>query len=158
MAANRWFVSKKLAHPKRVELLTPRFVVWCSIQLSYGCSTKRGLAEVASDGNSSQAIKFVEKRIAHFCRAEMRPAGGGDVRGAAGIGEDVFHGLLDQGCVFLHVEGVAQQHGEAEDLGQRVGDAFARDVRRAAVNRLVEGMAAARIVHRAQRGGGEQAE
>ena len=29
-----------LARPKRFELLTPRFVVWCSIQLSYG----RGLS------------------------------------------------------------------------------------------------------------------
>jgi hypothetical protein len=29
--------EKKVAHPKRFELLTPRFVVWCSIQLSYGC-------------------------------------------------------------------------------------------------------------------------
>jgi hypothetical protein len=28
---------EKMAHPKRFELLTPRFVVWCSIQLSYGC-------------------------------------------------------------------------------------------------------------------------
>lgn len=27
----------RMAHPKRFELLTPRFVVWCSIQLSYGC-------------------------------------------------------------------------------------------------------------------------
>ena len=25
-----------MARPKRLELLTPRFVVWCSIQLSYG--------------------------------------------------------------------------------------------------------------------------
>lgn len=31
------FVWKRMAHPKRFELLTPRFVVWCSIQLSYGC-------------------------------------------------------------------------------------------------------------------------
>lgn len=29
--------KRKVAHPKRFELLTPRFVVWCSIQLSYGC-------------------------------------------------------------------------------------------------------------------------
>lgn len=29
--------EKEMAHPKRFELLTPRFVVWCSIQLSYGC-------------------------------------------------------------------------------------------------------------------------
>ena len=27
---------KLLARPKRFELLTPKFVVWCSIQLSYG--------------------------------------------------------------------------------------------------------------------------
>ena len=28
--------NRKMARPKRFELLTPRFVVWCSIQLSYG--------------------------------------------------------------------------------------------------------------------------
>ena len=28
--------SSEVARPKRFELLTPRFVVWCSIQLSYG--------------------------------------------------------------------------------------------------------------------------
>jgi site-specific DNA recombinase len=28
--------EKAMARPKRFELLTPRFVVWCSIQLSYG--------------------------------------------------------------------------------------------------------------------------
>ena len=34
----RSFVASglKMARPKRFELLTPRFVVWCSIQLSYG--------------------------------------------------------------------------------------------------------------------------
>ncbi len=26
----------EMARPKRFELLTPRFEVWCSIQLSYG--------------------------------------------------------------------------------------------------------------------------
>ena len=33
-----WYLRNggKLARPKRFELLTPRFVVWCSIQLSYG--------------------------------------------------------------------------------------------------------------------------
>jgi hypothetical protein len=29
-------VYREMARPKRFELLTPRFVVWCSIQLSYG--------------------------------------------------------------------------------------------------------------------------
>ena len=28
--------SEKMARPKGFEPLTPRFVVWCSIQLSYG--------------------------------------------------------------------------------------------------------------------------
>ena len=31
----------ELARPKRFELLTPRFVVWCSIQLSYGRFARR---------------------------------------------------------------------------------------------------------------------
>jgi hypothetical protein len=29
-------IKRLLARPKRFELLTPRFVVWCSILLSYG--------------------------------------------------------------------------------------------------------------------------
>ena len=29
-------MSTEVARPKRFELLTPKFVVWCSIQLSYG--------------------------------------------------------------------------------------------------------------------------
>jgi hypothetical protein len=35
-----------LARPERVELPTPRFVVWCSIQLSYG-----RIAAVEAEGN-----------------------------------------------------------------------------------------------------------
>ena len=34
-------ILKFLARPKRFELLTPRFVVWCSIQLSYGRADRR---------------------------------------------------------------------------------------------------------------------
>jgi hypothetical protein len=30
------FLKEKMARPKGFEPLTPRFVVWCSIQLSYG--------------------------------------------------------------------------------------------------------------------------
>jgi site-specific DNA recombinase len=33
--------EKEMARPKRFELLTPRFVVWCSIQLSYGRAGRR---------------------------------------------------------------------------------------------------------------------
>ena len=39
---------KFLARPKRFELLTPKFVVWCSIQLSYGRVPLRG------DGNRTR--------------------------------------------------------------------------------------------------------
>ncbi len=35
------FFNDLMARPKRFELLTPRFVVWCSIQLSYGRATLR---------------------------------------------------------------------------------------------------------------------
>ena len=31
---------ESLAHPEGLEPPTPRFVVWCSIQLSYGCSSR----------------------------------------------------------------------------------------------------------------------
>ncbi len=34
---------RKLAHRKGFEPLTPRFVVWCSIQLSYRCGGTRNL-------------------------------------------------------------------------------------------------------------------
>ena len=33
---NAFSALETMARPKRFELLTPRFVVWCSIQLSYG--------------------------------------------------------------------------------------------------------------------------
>src|SRR5713101_7388209 len=44
--------SVNLARPKRFELLTPRFVVWCSIQLSYGrfCAKRGPASAVAADG------------------------------------------------------------------------------------------------------------
>ena len=38
MLADVLSLKREMAHPKRFELLTPRFVVWCSIQLSYGCA------------------------------------------------------------------------------------------------------------------------
>lgn len=40
-SAPHWYVHYKMARPKRFELLTPRFVVWCSIQLSYGRASGR---------------------------------------------------------------------------------------------------------------------
>ncbi len=34
-------VGEEMVHPERFERPTPRFVVWCSIQLSYGCPVIR---------------------------------------------------------------------------------------------------------------------
>ena len=42
-------VIQEMAHRGRFELPTPRFVVWCSIQLSYRCKPKRAYAETADE-------------------------------------------------------------------------------------------------------------
>ena len=42
-----------MAHPKGFEPLTPRFVVWCSIQLSYGCLCRR-MRSATNEGLSAQ--------------------------------------------------------------------------------------------------------
>jgi hypothetical protein len=51
-----------LARPKRFELLTPRFVVWCSIQLSYGRVLRIARENVPKTskaaGNAPLAIGF----------------------------------------------------------------------------------------------------
>jgi hypothetical protein len=44
-----------MARPKRFELLTPRFVVWCSIQLSYGRELPYGIKGHQS-GSAAGAI------------------------------------------------------------------------------------------------------
>ena len=38
-----------MARPKRFELLTPKFVVWCSIQLSYGRLDRLGGGAAAEE-------------------------------------------------------------------------------------------------------------
>jgi hypothetical protein len=56
---------KKLARPKRFELLTPRFVVWCSIQLSYGRfarRVKKPAAQAACDARHSYSLRRVLAR------------------------------------------------------------------------------------------------
>jgi hypothetical protein len=47
-----------MARPKRFELLTPRFVVWCSIQLSYGrilVLQYRGVSPPVEAGNLAKS-------------------------------------------------------------------------------------------------------
>ena len=49
-----FLVCSRMARPKRFELLTPRFVVWCSIQLSYGRAGRRGGPADARQRRSSK--------------------------------------------------------------------------------------------------------
>ena len=39
---NALIFKEKMARPERFERPTPRFVVWCSIQLSYGRASEGG--------------------------------------------------------------------------------------------------------------------
>jgi hypothetical protein len=74
--------TSKLARPKRFELLTPRFVVWCSIQLSYGRATGRdrhnprcqafGPAANVTLPNEWQMEKQAARRE-NFCDRTTRP-------------------------------------------------------------------------------------
>lgn len=63
---------KLLAHPKRFELLTPRFVVWCSIQLSYGCLPEAAnrLRERFSKG-SFRGLQAPLRKKFHFYDGEV---------------------------------------------------------------------------------------
>jgi hypothetical protein len=51
---------KLLARPKRFELLTPRFVVWCSIQLSYG---RRSQANGRDGGIANESPPRMQARV-----------------------------------------------------------------------------------------------
>src|ERR1035441_1722463 len=53
VAARLLKLQKEMARPKRFELLTPRFVVWCSIQLSYGRVTEMLVRAVSHVVNST---------------------------------------------------------------------------------------------------------
>ena len=59
--------EREMAHPKRFELLTPRFVVWCSIQLSYGCVPFRSFPVAwRSSKTSSFRMQAILLRNCHF--------------------------------------------------------------------------------------------
>ncbi len=62
---------RKLARPRGVEPLTPRSVVWCSIQLSYGRMPAAALAAKGGNNYSSPA-------------AEASAIGGGEGLAVAG--------------------------------------------------------------------------
>ncbi len=58
--------ANEMAHPKRFELLTPRFVVWCSIQLSYGC-----VLRARTYSGPSPKASSTRAGLGHGCRSHV---------------------------------------------------------------------------------------
>ena len=68
---------KSLARPKRFELLTPKFVVWCSIQLSYGRLSAFDAARRGPTGqNPSRRPKLLmgSASVRKGCRSPAHPS------------------------------------------------------------------------------------
>src|SRR5690242_5906070 len=64
----------RLARPRGVEPLTPRSVVWCSIQLSYGrLPEARGVADRAAGIKCSgrQLVQLAQDRLAHHAGTDL---------------------------------------------------------------------------------------
>ena len=79
---------KCVAHPKGFEPLTPRFVVWCSIQLSYGCSAWRPVWNGAALKEARKLVRRARRR--KLClAATFSPHGRGKRPCHAG---DIGHG------------------------------------------------------------------
>ena len=64
-----------MARPKRFELLTPRFVVWCSIQLSYGRVFARHIGPSQPGCIREEFGSFAKERFSYPLRPELASAG-----------------------------------------------------------------------------------
>jgi hypothetical protein len=62
-----------VARPKRFELLTPRFVVWCSIQLSYGRLIAVGATPGTERAHSYSFGRGLASWDARVPRIQLRP-------------------------------------------------------------------------------------
>src|SRR3546814_12035915 len=90
-----------------------------------------GSSDWSSDVCSSDLlVQFLEDAVRHDAGRHPGLVRLHDVGGAQARGEDVVDGLLDQVGVLGHVEAVAKQHGEGQQLGDRVGDALRSEARR----------------------------
>jgi hypothetical protein len=63
-----------VARPKRFELLTPRFVVWCSIQLSYGRVFRQAFGPKGPDA-SDKARTVAKERFSYPLRLQLARSG-----------------------------------------------------------------------------------
>ena len=63
--------ENKMARPKGFEPLTPRFVVWCSIQLSYGRPVRSGERTISRPRHVSAARARELPRFAAYCKRPL---------------------------------------------------------------------------------------
>ncbi len=53
-----------MAHPEQFERPTPKFVVWCSIQLSYGCvGWHLATPETHCKGKTGRPSRLISRRV-----------------------------------------------------------------------------------------------
>src|SRR5579872_7144053 len=102
-------------------------------------------------------LQLSQYRVAHL-RGRDAGTARGDIAGPRAGSERLPHRVLDQRGLVGKVEGIAQHHREGEDAGQRVRQILAGNVGRAAMHRLIEGLASATCVGGAQRSRGQHPE
>lgn len=76
--------------------------------------------------------------VAHAGRADLGAAFLVDVASAEALGDDLFASRFDSLGRFFFLEGVAEHEGHGEDLGERVCDTLACDVRSGTTGRFVQ--------------------
>src|SRR3954454_25191909 len=96
----------------------------------------------APGGSGGEAGQLLQDGVAHAGGADAGRAVLHDVGGAVARIQGGADGALYEVGGVGEVERVAEQHGEAENEGERVGGALAGDVGRRAVDGLVEALAA----------------
>lgn len=89
---------------------------------------------------SQQGFKNFDNPVANFFRPDVSAQICRPQLQAALIPriQSFSHGGLDELCLLLEAEGVAQKHSGAEDGANGIGDPLARDVGGRAVDGLVE--------------------
>jgi hypothetical protein len=80
-----------LARPKRFELLTPRFVVWCSIQLSYGRVSD--FSRLAHSAGEAAAFRPSDPEAPTTAGGTIFPVWPPPYRGRENLGQALVSGL-----------------------------------------------------------------
>lgn len=102
-------------------------IVWLGeIRLS-----RAAIRDISSSGwLSGQLLHFLKNGGTHFLGANALHTFGHDIGCTQAARQHVRDSFLDESRLFLTLERIAQQHGEREDLCQRVGDALPGNIGR----------------------------